>query len=64
MTDRVVRYLGGPLDGQTMNAEGWTEEETREGVYQVVDGWEDRAEYSPDPGDDPLLWHYRGPVPN
>lgn len=60
---RTVTYLGGPLDGQEMDVTGWTDEAVRGGVYQIVDGWEDRAGYSPDPGGDPLIWKYRGPVP-
>lgn len=60
---RVVRYVGGPLDGQELDATGWTDEQLRTGVYEIVDGWADRADYEPEPGGDPLLWHYRGPVP-
>ncbi|MGW5352173.1 hypothetical protein ACWERV_16890 [Streptomyces sp. NPDC004031] len=60
---RLVRYVGGPLDGQEMDVSDWADEDIEGGVYQVVDGWEDRADYSPDEGEDPLLWHYRGPVP-
>ena len=63
MPDCTVRYVGGPLDGQTMDAAGWTEEELRTGSYQIVDGWTCRADYEPDPGGDPLLWRYRGEVP-
>lgn len=60
---RVVRYVGGPLDGSTLDVTGWPDDSVRSGVYQVVDGWSDRADYSPDEDGDPLLWHYRGPVP-
>jgi hypothetical protein len=60
---RIVRYLGGPLDGQELDVSGWADEDVRTGTYQVVDGWVDRADYSPDEGGDPLLWHYRGLVP-
>jgi hypothetical protein len=60
---RMVRYVGGPLDGQTLDVTGWSDESVRSGVYQIVEGWEDRADYSPDEGGDPLLWRYRGPVP-
>lgn len=59
---RIVQYLGGPLDGQTMDVTDWSEESVRQGVYQIVDGWVDRADYSPDEGADPLVWRYRGPV--
>ncbi|WNI15589.1 hypothetical protein [Actinacidiphila sp. ITFR-21] len=60
---RIVRYVGGPLDGQEMDVAAWPEDSVRRGVYQVVDGWADRADYEPEPGGDPLLWLYRGPVP-
>lgn len=60
---RLVRYVGGPLDGQEMDVFGWSEEAVRRGVYQIVEGWEDRVDYSPAEGGDPLIWHYRGPVP-
>lgn len=63
MTGRTVRYVGGPLDGETLDVSGWSDEEIRTGVYQVVDGWVDRANYEPDEGRDPLQWRYRGPVP-
>lgn len=59
----VVRYVGGPLDGKQLDVAGWTPEEIRTGVYEVVDGWSDRAGYEPEPGGDPLLWRYRGPFP-
>lgn len=59
---RLVRYVGGPLDGETLDVSGWSDDEIRTGVYQVVDGWADRADYAPDEGGDPLLWRYRGPV--
>jgi hypothetical protein len=61
---RTVRYLGGPLDGQEMDVTGWTEESIRTGAYQIVDGWADRADYEPDQDGDPLVWLYRGPVPD
>lgn len=57
-----VTYLGGPLDGQEMDVSDWTPEQIRTGVYQIIDGWEDRADYSPDKDGDPLVWRYRGPV--
>lgn len=60
---RIVRYVGGPLDGAEVDVTGWAETEIRGGIYEVVDGWEARADYAPDPGGDPLLWLYRGPVP-
>lgn len=60
---RVVRYVGGPLDGAELDVADWTPEEIRTGAYQVVDGWTDRADYEPEPGGDPTLWHYRGQVP-
>jgi hypothetical protein len=59
---RLVRYVGGPLDGKTLDVTAWTDEQVRGGVYEVVDGWEQRADYEPEPGGDPLLWLYRGPV--
>lgn len=62
-TPRTVTYLGGPLDGQQMDVTEWTEESIRQGVHQIVDGWADRADYEPEPGGDPLVWRYRGPVP-
>lgn len=61
---RIVRYLGGPLDGQEMDVSDWSEESIRGGVYQIVDGWTDRADYEPDEDGDPLVWLYRGPVPD
>lgn len=60
---RTVQYIGGPLAGQILDVSDWTDDEIRTGVYQVVRGWVDRADYEPDPGGDPLLWRYRGPVP-
>ena len=63
VTARIVTYVGGPLDGETLDVSGWSEESVRQGVYQVVDGWADRADYEPDAGGDPLVWRYRGPVP-
>ncbi|MEE4546424.1 hypothetical protein V2S66_31230 [Streptomyces sp. V4-01] len=62
MSARVVRYVGGPLDGLELDVSGWLDDDVRTGVYQVVDGWVDRAHYEPDAGGDPLLWLYRGPV--
>lgn len=59
---RVVTYVGGPLDGERLDVSSWSEESVRQGVYQVVDGWADRADYAPDPEGDPLVWWYRGPV--
>jgi hypothetical protein len=61
---RIVRYVGGPLDGKVLDVTGWTDEEVRTGVHEIVDGWQDRAEYDPDPGGDPMVWRYRGPVPD
>lgn len=61
---RTVTYVGGPLDGQEMDVAGWTDKAVRSGVYQIIDGWFDRACYEPDGGGDPLVWHYRGPVPD
>lgn len=58
----VVRYVGGPLDGKTLDVTDWSPEEVRTGVYEIVDGWEDRADYEPDEDGDPLVWVYRGPV--
>jgi hypothetical protein len=60
---RIVRYAGGPLDGNELDVTGWDEDAVRSGVYEIVDGWEHRANYSPDEDKDPLLWRYRGPVP-
>lgn len=59
---RIVTYVGGPLDGETMDVSSWSDAAVRQGVYQVVDGWADRADYSPDPDGDLLAWRYRGPV--
>lgn len=64
MSPRIIRYVGGPLDGKTLDASGWTAEEIRGGGYEIVDGWTDRADYEPDSGGDPLVWRYRGPVPD
>ncbi|MFF5589717.1 hypothetical protein [Streptomyces hygroscopicus] len=64
MPQRTLRYLGGPLDGEEIDATDWTDEDLRIGAYVIVDGWQDRADYSPEPGGDPLVWHYRGPVPD
>jgi hypothetical protein len=60
--DRVVRYVGGPLDGLELDASMWSDDEIRGGSFEVVDGWEDRAVYEPDPAGDPLVWKYGGPV--
>lgn len=60
---RTVCFVGGPLDGHELDVSTWTEEEISTGVYHVVEGWEDRADYAPGTGGDQLLWHYRGPVP-
>lgn len=59
---KTVQYLGGPLDGKTMDVSAWPLEQIRTGVYEIVPGWEDRADYCPDEGCDPLIWRYRGPV--
>ena len=65
MSERlIVRYVGGPLDGEELDATGWDETQLRLGVYQLVEGWTDRAAYDPDPGGDPTLWRYRGPIPD
>jgi hypothetical protein len=61
---RIVRYVGGPLDGAELDVSDWTDGDVAAGVYEVVDGWQDRAEYDPDPGGDPMVWRYRGPVPD
>ncbi|WP_159012180.1 hypothetical protein [Streptomyces sp. NRRL F-5123] len=58
-----MRYVDGPLDGAELDVTDWADEDVRGGVYQVVDGWEDRAAYEPDEDGDPLVWRYRGPVP-
>lgn len=60
----TVRYVGGPLDGKQLAVGGWSDEEIATGTYEVVPGWVDRADYEPDEGGDPLVWHYRGPVPD
>lgn len=63
MTPRTVRYVGGPLDGKTVDAAGWPDEALRTGVHEIVPGWgSDRADYEPDEDGDPLVWRYRGPV--
>jgi hypothetical protein len=61
---RLVRYVGGPLDGETYDADemGWDEDMVRGGTYQIVDGWALRAHYEPEPDSDPYRWVYRGPV--
>lgn len=61
---RVVRYVGGPLDGKTLEASDWSDEELATGTYEIVPGWTDRADYEPDEDGDPALWRYRGPVPD
>lgn len=60
----ALRYVGGPLDGQTLDTTGWSDDEIRAGTYEIVDGWgEERAAYDPDPPPaDPTRWIYRGPV--
>jgi hypothetical protein len=60
---RTVQYVGGPLDGATLDVTDWPETSVQAGVYQIVDGWIDRASYSPELGE-PLVWRYRGPVPH
>lgn len=62
--NQIVRYVGGPLDGKQLDVSDWTLVELRTGTYEIVDGWQDRADYEPDEGGDPLLWRYRGPVPD
>ncbi|NUP46141.1 MAG: hypothetical protein HOW97_02325 [Catenulispora sp.] len=61
---RMLRYVGGPLDGKEIDATGWTDADLAGGGYEIVDGWTDRAHYEPDPGGDVLVWRYRGPVPD
>lgn len=63
VAERTVRYVGGPLDGQQLDAAGWSDEELATGTYEIVPGWADRADYEPAPGEDLLVWHYRGPAP-
>lgn len=63
MTTRV-QYVGGPLDGKHLDVSSWTDEEIRTGTHEIVPGWTDRADYEPEAGDDPLIWLYRGPVPD
>lgn len=63
MTERVIRYIGGPLDGNERPAGDRTDDDLRTGTYEIVDGWADRADYEPDDDGDPLVWKYRGPVP-
>lgn len=58
---RVVRYVGGPLDGLELDVTE-SDEDLAEGAYQIIHGSEDRAEYTPDPGADPLVWWFRGMV--
>lgn len=58
----VVRLVGGPLDGEELPADAMSDAEVSGGAYMIVDGWAQRADYSPDDGGDPLVWRYRGPV--
>lgn len=60
---RIVRYVGGPLDGLEIDVTDLPGFDVTGGAHQVVDGWADRADYEPDQNGDPLLWLYRGPVP-
>lgn len=60
---QLVRYVGGPLDGKELDVSGWSPQEIRTGVHEIVDGWELRADYEPVSDGDPLVWVYRGPVP-
>lgn len=62
MAKRIVRYVGGPLDGKTMDVTHLNPDYLHHGGDEIVDGWESRAEYTPDEDGDPLLWRYRGPV--
>ncbi|WP_130798095.1 hypothetical protein [Streptomyces otsuchiensis] len=57
---RVLRYVGGPHD--ELEERLPPGEDPGDGGYLVVAGWEERAVYEPEPGGDPLLWHYRGPI--
>jgi hypothetical protein len=60
---RTVRYAGGPLDGQELDATDWSDEDLADGGYEIVPCWgPERADYAPDPDGDPLIWRYRGPV--
>jgi hypothetical protein len=59
---RVVRYVGGPLDGKTLDVSGWTDGQILTGSEEIVPGWDGRADYEPDAGGDPLVWQYRGPT--
>ncbi|MFX4295315.1 hypothetical protein [Streptomyces bohaiensis] len=59
----TVRYFGGPWDGEQTSMEDWTAADASTGAYVIVDGWgADRAAYEPEPGGDPWIWHYQGPV--
>lgn len=60
MQQRVVQYIGGPLDGHEIEVSVWSETALRGGVYQLVNGCMERVGYDPDPGGDPLVLHYRG----
>lgn len=63
MTGRIVRYVGGPLDGKEVDASDWPDAELAGGGYEIVPGWDgERADYEPDPGGDPLVWRYCGTV--
>lgn len=63
MSQHIVKYVGGPLNGSSFIAPTeWTEDDLRTGGYIVVDGWEHRADYEPKPGQDPAAWCYRGPI--
>ncbi|UCM91494.1 hypothetical protein [Streptomyces marincola] len=52
MTTRMVRFTGGPLDGQQFEATEWTDEQSATGAHHIVDGWEARADYAPEPDGD------------
>lgn len=58
-----MKYVGGPLDGKVLDVSGWSAEQVATGTYEVVEGWSARANYEPEPGD-PLVWLYRGAVPD
>lgn len=62
MQQRVVRYIGGPLDGREIDVTIWSETALRGGVYHLVNGRMERVMYDPDAGGDPLVWHYRGVI--
>ena len=48
MPQHTIRYVGGPLDGEEIDATDWTHEQLQDGAYIVVDGWADRADYAPE----------------